>query len=293
MEFQAISQEPSPPLSRFVESLWFARGHIPYQRELIAPTGSTVLAVNFGSPIRQGPQGSGALTAMTRGFLIGPHDRPIVNEPTAETHCAGVVLRPAACQVVLGLAPAPLRGTVTELDRQWRPAAEVRARLINRTDDPEALLRDFAQLLSQRLGTERPDLQRCERAVALIEVDPARPIADLAAEVGWSHAHLVRRFTTTVGLGPRRLAAILRTRRLLDALDIYADVPWSEVAVRHGWYDQSHLIRDFKRHTGVTPSAYVRAQRRHFEPADAAPGFVPERDDDQILPRRGGRPTVR
>ncbi len=40
-----------------MESLWFARGHIPYQRELIAPTGSTVFAVNFGSPDPTGSSG--------------------------------------------------------------------------------------------------------------------------------------------------------------------------------------------------------------------------------------------
>ena len=123
--------------------------------------------------------------------------------------------------------------------------------------------------------------------MALIEGDPARPVAALAAEVGWSHGHPVRQFTRVVGFGPRVLAAIVRTRRLLADLDVYADVPWGELAVRYGWYDQSHLIRDFKRHTGVTPSAYVRAQRRHYEPKDAAPGFVPEQDGDQIRPRRG------
>jgi len=113
VEFLAVAHEPSEPLNRFVESLWFARGQIPYQRELIAPTGSTVFALNFGSPIRQGVQGSKtAPTEMVRGFLIGPHDRPIVNEPTAETHCAGVVLRPAGCQTVLGLAPSAFRGSV-------------------------------------------------------------------------------------------------------------------------------------------------------------------------------------
>lgn len=288
MEFLAVAHEPSGPLSRHVESLWFARGRIPYRRELIAPTGSTVFAINFGPPIRQSPQGSRhAPTEIVRGFLIGPHDRPIVNEPTAETHCAGVVLRPAACHVVLGLAPCAFRGTVVELDHHWPRAVAVRARLGALVDDPEALLREFARLLADHLDPAGAGYERCARTAALIETDPGRPIADVAADVGWSHAHLVRQFARVVGLPPRGLAAILRTRRLLADLDVYADVPWGELAVRHGWYDQSHLIRDFTRHTGVTPAAYVRAQRRHFTAQDVAPGFVPEDDEDQIRPRRG------
>ncbi len=47
-------------------------------------------------------------------------------------------------------------------------------------------------------------------------------------------------------------------------------------AARMGWFDQSHFIGHFRRHTGVTPSAYVAAQRRSFTPEQAAPGFVPD-----------------
>ena len=49
-------------------------------------------------------------------------------------------------------------------------------------------------------------------------------------------------------------------------------------AAELGWFDQPHLIRDFKRHTGVTPSQYIEAQRAVFSPGDqtGAAGFVPE-----------------
>ena len=78
-----------------------------------------------------------------------------------------------------------------------------------------------------------------------------------------------------VGLGPRTLARILRTRHLLERLDLHGDPSWSDLAAEGGWFDQSHLIRDFRLHTGVTPSEYVEAQRRFFQPDDVAPGFVP------------------
>lgn len=286
MDFLSLQREPAPPLGRFVESLWFAQGRIPYRRELIAPTGSTVFAVNFGPPIRQTPYGSSEPTVAVRGFLLGPHDRPLVNEPTARTHTAVVVLRPAACAAVLGVTPAPLRGRAVELDEHWPHATATRRRLRRLLDDPQALLADLETVLTEQLAPQVAGLDRCERAVALVEADPALPVADVAAQVGWSHAHLVRRFTHVVGLAPRSLAAIARTRRLLADLDVFTDPPWGELATRHGWYDQSHLIRDFKRHTGVTPSAYVRAQRRHFEPGQVEPGFVPEADGDQIRPRQ-------
>jgi AraC-like DNA-binding protein len=34
-------------------------------------------------------------------------------------------------------------------------------------------------------------------------------------------------------------------------------VHWAEIAADHGYYDQSHFIRDFRDFTGMTPSVYL------------------------------------
>ena len=67
-------------------------------------------------------------------------------------------------------------------------------------------------------------------------------------------------------------------RRLLAGIDVRGEVDWAACAADLGWFDQPHLIRDFKRHTGVTPSHYLAAQRAAFsaEEAGDAVGFVPE-----------------
>jgi carbon monoxide dehydrogenase subunit G len=93
-----------------------------------------------------------------------------------------------------------------------------------------------------------------------------------------SHGHLDRQFTEQVGLSPRTLARILRMRRLLEAIHVHGSVGWALKAAELGWFDQAHLIRDFKRHTGVTPSHYLAAQRSTYDSPEAAlsAGFVPE-----------------
>lgn len=276
MDFAFVARRPRPPLERYIESVWFARGQITYRRERIAPTGSTVAGIVLGPPIRQTPHdGAGEPFTATTGFLLGPHDRPIVNEPTAETFCIGIVTTPVACRAVFGLDPAPLRGRVVDLVAAWPPAAALRAALGGLSSPAELLGQVEATLLAW-LDFSVPGVDRCEAAVAALEADPARPIARLAADLGVSHGHLDREFTRIVGLSPRTLARILRLRRLLEHVDVYGQVGWTALAAELGWFDQAHLIRDFKRHTGVTPSEYQAAQRRLFVPEEAAPGFVPE-----------------
>lgn len=260
-----------------MESVWFARGRIDYVSERIAPTGSTVAVVVLGDPIRETPgDGAGEPLVTDSGFLIGPHDRPVVNEPLGETYCVGVVSTPVGCEAVFGVKPATVRGRVADLLEVWPEAGSLRRALLER-DAPDEMLDVVSAVLVDGLRVTSPAVERCERVVSLLEADPVRSIGVLAAQLGLSHGHLDKEFVEVVGLSPRALARILRLRALLAAVDVYGPVNWSALAAEFGWFDQSHFIRDFKRHTGVTPSAYVTSQRRSFTQDQAAPGFVPGR----------------
>jgi AraC-like DNA-binding protein len=274
VDFAFTERRPGGRLGRYVESIWHARGRIGYARERIAPTGSTVAGVVLGPPIRQTPASGPALLAV-EGFLIGPHDRPLVNEPTGLTHCVGVVTTPVGCRAVFGVDPAPLRGRAVELATAWPAARALRADLLT-LDDGDAMLGRTEDVLRAGLDESDRGLDRCVAAVAALEERPARPIAELAAELGVSHGHLDRVFTRIVGLSPRTLARVLRVRALLERIDVQDRVAWTQLAADLGWYDQAHLVRDVTRHTGVPPSAYVAAQRRFLDPDEVVPGFVPD-----------------
>lgn len=272
--FEVRSRRPEGRLGRSVESLVFARGRIPYARERIAPTGSTVAVFVFGDPIRQTPHG-GEGQAFDRGFLVGPHDRPAMNEPLGETHAVVVVTTPVGCEAVFGVPPKALRGRVLELGSVWHRAEELRSAMAPL--EPAARLQFLEGAIEEGL---RPPAgtARCARAVAMLEADPARPVSDIARALDLSHGHLDREFTRIVGLTPRMLARLLRVRRALAGIDVREPVRWADVAAAGGWYDQAHFNRDFKRHTGVSPRAYVAAQRALYpdEQLDTAAGFVPE-----------------
>ena len=275
--FEYVPRRIAGETSRFVEWIWFARGRITGVRERIAPTGSTVAAFVLGDPIRQTPVGDGPALLADNGFLIGPHDRPIVNEPQGETFCVGIVTTPVGCRPALGLAPATLRGRVVDLLQAWPRAAGLRRELTTCQTPAEAL--DVIETTLR--APERFDhhaFARCEAAVRQLSAEPTRPVGDIAAGLGVSHGYLDRQFTEQVGLSPRTLARILRMRRLLEEIDVHGSVGWADKAAELGWSDQAHLIRDFKRHTGATPSEYLAAQRSTYDRTEAATsaGFVPE-----------------
>jgi AraC-like DNA-binding protein len=274
VDFSFVERRPAGRLGRYVASVWHASGQIPYRRERIAPTGSTVAGIVLGPPILQTPAGGTQFAADT-GFLIGPHDRPLTNEPTGRTDVVGVVTTPIGCRAVFRVEPTVIRGRVVDLLEAWPPGRRLRAELLAGGDSGSLLDRTEA-VLAAGLDESDHGLDRCAAAVDALEQFPARPIGELAAALGVSHGHLDREFTRIVGLTPRMLARVLRVRRLLESVDVQEPVLWSRLAAELGWYDQAHLVRDVTRCTGGPPSAYVAAQLPYLQPGESAPGFVPE-----------------
>ncbi|MCI4061687.1 helix-turn-helix domain-containing protein [Micromonospora sp. R77] len=94
-------------------------------------------------------------------------------------------------------------------------------------------------------------------------------VAEVVEEVGWSRRHLAVRFRRELGLPPKVVARLLRFqtayaslgRELITApgAEPVPGAGWAELAVRCGYYDQSHLIRDFRQFTGESPSELTAA----------------------------------
>ncbi|MGH2587928.1 MAG: helix-turn-helix domain-containing protein, partial [Dehalococcoidia bacterium] len=83
-------------------------------------------------------------------------------------------------------------------------------------------------------------------------------IGTLAAELGWSRKHLIARFREQIGLPPKTLARILRFNRAVRLLNRNDTMHWTAIAHDCGYYDQAHLIRDFRQFAGTTPGDFLR-----------------------------------
>jgi AraC-like DNA-binding protein len=86
---------------------------------------------------------------------------------------------------------------------------------------------------------------------------PGGSIRALASDLGMSQRQLLRIFTDRVGLGPKGIHRVLRFQRLIRMLEAGGRPSWSRLAVGCGYFDQAHLIRDFRTFTGITPTQYT------------------------------------
>ena len=82
------------------------------------------------------------------------------------------------------------------------------------------------------------------------------PISRLAREVGWSHKHLIARFKQQVGLPPKTTARLARLDAVWRRLADRQPARWDAIAADSGYADQAHLIRDFHKFVGGSPTAF-------------------------------------
>lgn len=91
-------------------------------------------------------------------------------------------------------------------------------------------------------------------------------IETAAHQSGLSRRQFERRFLQAAGIPPKLFSRMQRFQRVFPALE-GAEVAWVDAAVHCGYYDQAHLIRDFREFAGKPPSALLALDTdlaRHF-----------------------------
>ena len=98
-----------------------------------------------------------------------------------------------------------------------------------------------------------------ERVVAYIHAHYAGrlSISDLARLAHLSERQVNRRFQDTFHMSAQEFIVRTRIQAASDAL-LATDLPLVEIALTHGFYDQSAFCRQFRQHVGETPLAFRR-----------------------------------
>jgi len=177
-------------------------------------------------------------------MLAGPDTGPAFSLTQAGQLIVGARFLPGAGGPALGLPLEEVR------DRRI-PLADLgldpRDRLAGDLEPLDALAAMSA--VAARMATaDGPD--RAVQAGAVRLLDPGQRVDRLADDLGLSERQLRRRFRAAVGYGPKTLQRVLRLRRFLrgDRADL------GRAALDAGYADQSHLTRECRRLTGLSPA---------------------------------------
>jgi AraC-like DNA-binding protein len=83
-------------------------------------------------------------------------------------------------------------------------------------------------------------------------------IGELAGELGWSRKRLAASFREQVGLPAKTAARVLRFERARTLAAASPEPDWARIALEAGYYDQSHLVNEFRSITGKPPGTFFQ-----------------------------------
>lgn len=214
--------------------------------------------------------------------LSGLHQSPAyVLQPERQ---AGIqlALHPLAARALLGLPAGELTADLIGSggDVLGAGAAHIHEQMCEQTGWDERFATLRAYLRRRLAATEDTASVRPEVAEAwawLARHRGAAPVEDLAAHVALSQRRLTTLFRAETGVSPKQAARLMRFhhargRLVRAATRGNAPLDLAGIAAASGYYDHSHLVRDFRQYTGVSPTGWLAEECRNIQASRLAHG---------------------
>ena len=258
-------RKPARPLSDHVESLWIYKGTAAGgETERILPTGTFELVINlrqnelsFHDP---GPDGS--QSRFSGAIISGAHGCGLMPRNPDQIFLIGAHFKPGGAFPFLGLPAGEVADTHADLAAVWGSSADPLRESLCDAKTSEGRFNILERFLLQRL---RHDVEQHYAVQAALEIfmkhAAETKISEAAKYVGLSQRRFIQAFKTEVGLTPKLFSRIQRFQRARIFIQRGPSPDWPGLALDLGYFDQSHLIREFVEFSGLSPTDYLNHQK--------------------------------
>jgi AraC-like DNA-binding protein len=263
-----LAQRPTPPQNLLVNASPVAR--VP--RGVIAPAVAALVVderdrdtqgVAIPRPevhlvVRFGPSAKGGLDV----HAMGGRKRVLRKLVHGGQRTVMARLHLGAAAAALGVPASALVGRAVPLEDLW--GAATTRRLLDELASARGT-REAAAILQSAIcehfvmaGGQHARSQLVLEAASRLTLANVNTVA---TDLGVSERHLRRVFDETIGMSPKAFAQLARFRRALHAAREGLRPGWATIAASAGYYDQAHLIAEFRAIAGVTPQLLLAELR--------------------------------
>lgn len=184
--------------------------------------------------------------------IVGPTTGPRVIQADQPVHVFGAGITPCGWAALVGSdasaminrlidAEALFGGRVVDARQALRSAGDLKSMVEIGTDLMTALLGD----------TDNATLRFVHAVDGWLKAEPSPSMEALVKATGLSRRQLERKCNSLYGAPPKLLAR--KYRALRATVSLILDGRSMDEVIEYGFYDQSHLIREIKQFTGLTP----------------------------------------
>jgi AraC-like DNA-binding protein len=251
MNIQLDYAVPSPALADYVTLFYWFRADVPAFEDVERADHAQIR-------FRLTPGGAdyrfadGKVQTVADAHIVGPTTGAFHVRATGPIEVFGAGITPAGWAALVGIdASAAINRAINLSDLFGTKIVDAIDRL-KVAPDLVAKAACCEAILEGLVSSQRPQtIQFVSQVDAWLSAGPSPQIDALVAATGLSRRQVERKCRALYGAPPKLLSR--KYRALRAAVALVADHVSFDEAIDRGFYDQSHMIREIKQFTGMTP----------------------------------------
>ena len=262
--------KPKPPLSDFVDNFWLYEGNqTEHKTERILPTGTLELAINLlQNELRfYDSEHPNNYSRLSGAVVSGASGHGFTPDAEEKVFIVGVHFKPGGAFPFLGLPAGDLADTHVDLETLWGPSSARRLR--ESLCEAQTSAERFQLLQETLLSRLYYDVEKHYAVSAALEMfaknQPGPTVREAAKDLGLSQRRFIQVFKAEVGLTPKLFSRIQRFQQTRSFIQQNPSPNWVALALDFGYFDQSHLIREFLEFSGLSPTDYLIRHKKFIE----------------------------
>jgi AraC-like DNA-binding protein len=260
------SCKPTALLADFVDNFWLYEGYqAEHVNERILPTGTMELVINLReNELRiYDAEQPNRCSRFSGAVVSGAYWKGFVSDTEEEAFIMGIHFKPGGAFPFLGVPADELADMHVDLEMLWGSSA---GRLRERLYEASTAKERFHLLEEDLIDHLFRSMEHHYAVSAALEVIASQvdaTVRDIAKNLGLSERRFIQVFKSEVGVTPKLFSRVQRFQRARANIHRQEETPdWAGIALECGYFDQSHLIRDFQEFSGMSPAAYLRQYSR-------------------------------
>lgn len=171
-----------------------------------------------------------------------------------------VVFQPNGIHQLLGIPANEFQDSIIDIhdvfDRKGLDLQEKLSDEINNQQRIELLNQFFRNLITEKSPSD--DLIIKSSLTFIMTNNGYFSLQQLVDYTGYTERHLERKFKECIGLNPKKFGNVIRLHHFLKLLKDKSEATnLTTICYDAGFSDQSHLIKEFRKHTGISPREYL------------------------------------
>lgn len=260
------SHTPRPPLDAFIADFWLYEDYVgAHLHERILPSGTFEMVFNLREDQLRIYDGSSPddCRRFEGAVISGPYAGPFMSDTAEEAALLGVHFKPGGAFGVLGINAAEFTNAHVDLSSLWGVTGRLLREQLCTLSTHSARFQLLEDVLLKRVSERFTHHPAVRAGLDLLASTRGRAkVSDAAGLTALTQRRFTDLFTAEVGMTPKLFARIQRFQHAVSLSDSELGVDWAGVAARCGYFDQSHLIRDFVQFSGASPAEFRHRQEQ-------------------------------